>query len=427
MKKAICVVLALMLVVLATGLIACGPTVADNTEHFDDITKSLKLTKSYAGKSFLADGIGSATVDENGYTDGDTTRFKLTQGNVVIVRYYCIDTPESTGKIEKWGKAASLFVKQQLSQATEIVLEATATPAVHDSYGTRYLGYVWYKTADYAEFKNLNLELIENGYTESKAINTSSYPYFQYMDKAEKFARSIKLRNWSDLADPLYSTEPVEMTIKDFWENTDVYYTAETDSGAKVEFVACLTSIYISESQTHTYTATQYDPETGKTYTLSVYCAYTSSPSSRMEVGHLYRIVGNVQNYYGKFQISGIAYDEIFGANNPAYTTEKQYDYYLTFDSNLTYNFRYARTLYTDATVVSTSLDGSTLTIVATATQRTSNGTKGEAITFTFKVNATASQASALTVGRRFSVAGFQLVKDSHEINVVNYSDIKLR
>lgn len=429
MKKILCVVLALVVVVSAVCLTACNNKyVADNTEHYDDITKSLKLTKSYAGKSFLKDGIGSAEVDENGYTDGDTTRFKLVQGDVVIIRYYCINTPESTGKIEKWGKAASAFVKGQLSKATEIVLEATATPAEHDSYGTRYLGYVWYKTAEDTDFKNLNLELIENGYTENKAINTSAYPYYTYMKQAEEFARSIQLRNWSSLDDPLYSTDPVAMTIKDFWENTDVYYTAETDSGAKVEFVACLTSLTISSTQTHTYTATQYDPETGETYTLSVYCAYSGSASSRMEIGHLYHIVGNVQNYYGKFQISGILYDPIYGPSNPdSYTVEKQLNYYLSFNSDLDYTFRYATTLYTDATVVSVAQEGSLLTVTATATQRTSSGTKGEAITFTFKVPAPTSGQHNFSVGRKFSVAGYQLVKDSHEINVVNYSDVKFK
>lgn len=427
MKKAICVVLSVVLVVLALAMVSCEKPIADNTEHFDDITKSLKLTKNYAGKSFLTDGIGSATLDTNGLTDGDTTRFKLAQGDVVIVRYYCINTPESTGKIEKWGKAASLFVKQQLSNATEIVLEATATPAEHDSYGTRYLGYVWYKNAGDADLKNLNLELIENGYSENKAINTSDYPYYEYMNKAETFARSIKLRLFSDLADPLFSTDPVKMTIKDFWANTALYYTADTDSGAKVEFVACLTSLTISNTQTHTYTATQYDPETGETYSISVYCAYSGSPSSRMEIGHLYRIVGNVQNYYGNFQVSGISYDPIFGANNPSYTTEKQYEYYLTFNSDLAYNFRYARTLYSDVTVVSASVEGSVATVVGTALQRSDDGTVGEAITFTFKVKVPAGGALAFTQGRKFSVAGFQLVKDSHEITVANYSDIKFK
>lgn len=423
MKKLSCLVLALTFCLLSLGLAACGETeVADNTEYYDDITNTLKLTKSYDGKSFLTDGIGAATLDS--LTDGDTTRFTLVQGDTVTVRYYCIDTPESTGSVEKWGKAASLFVKEKLSAATEIVLEATSTPASHDSYGTRYLGYVWYKTAD-SDFKNLNVELIENGFTESHAINTSAYPYYEYMNKAENFARSIELRIFSKLADPLYSTEPIEMTIKDFWDNTEKYYTEETDSGAKVEFVACLTSLYVSSTQTHTYTAMQYDAETGKTYTISVYCAYASSAASRMEIGHLYRIVGNVQNYYGSFQISGILYDPIFGSSNSAYTTEVQLDYYLTFDSDLTYNSRYVSTLYTDVTVVSSKVEGTTLTIVGTAYKRTSGGTSDESVTFTFTVPVSEGYNNTYTEGTTFSTAGFQFEKDSHQITLTGISDLK--
>ncbi len=427
MKKTLCVVLAVMMVLLALGVVACNNYVADNTEHYDSITKTAKLTKSYEGKSFLADGIGSATLDNNGLVDGDTTRFKLAQGDIITIRYYSIDTPESTGNVEKWGKAASLFVKQQLSNAVEIVLEATATPAEHDSYGVRYLGYVWYRGNGETELKNLNLELVENGYSENKSINTSKYPYYSYFAEAESFARSIKLRLFSDLDDPLYTTDPVEMTVKDFWENTDLYYSSDTDSGAKVQFTACLTSLTISSSQTHTYVATQYDPETGKTYTINVYCAYSSSTASRMEIGHLYRIVGNVQNYYGSFQISGILYDTFYGSKNPAYTTELQYNYYLTFNSELTYNFRYVSTLYTDVTVVSATVEGSNLVIVGTAEQRTTSGTKGEAVQFTFTVPAPANGAQSFTVGRKFSVGGFQLVNDSHEITIPNYSDITLK
>ncbi len=426
MKKSLCVVLLIVLVISAFGLVACQKPAADNTEHFDAITKSLKLTKSYEGKSFLTDGIGSATIDKNGLTDGDTTRFKLAQGDIVIVRYFCVNTPESTGKIEKWGKAASLFVKQQIGNATEIVLEATKTPAEHDSYGTRYLGYVWYKNQGDTDFKNLNLELIENGYSENKALNTSYYAYYEYMNKAENFARSIKLRLFSDLPDPLYSTDPIEMTIKDFWENTAAYYTADTDSGAKVEFVAALTSLEISKTQTHTYVATQYDPETGETYNINVYCAYSGSPASRMEIGHLYHIVGNVQNYYGSFQISGVSYDPIFGENNPSYTTEMQYNYYLTFNSQINFNFRYAQTLYSDVTVVSVNKDGEKLVIVGKAQQMSEEGATGEEITFTFKVPAPKGNAD-IAVGAKFSTCGFQLVTNSHEIEIAKYSDIQFK
>ena len=131
MKKIFSIIIVLSLCALACLSLAACNKIADNTKFYDSITKTLKLTKSYEGKSFLNDGIGKATVDA--YTDGDTTRFKLEQGTVVIVRYYQIDTPESTGSVDKWGRAASNFTKNALSNATEIVLEATASVAQKDS------------------------------------------------------------------------------------------------------------------------------------------------------------------------------------------------------------------------------------------------------------------------------------------------------
>ena len=172
MKKSIKILSILLVAVICLAmLVACNNQTFDKSKYYDDVTKTLKLVKSFEGKSFLTEGIGKATLIS--HTDGDTSRFRLESGEEIAVRYYQIDTPESTGNVEKWGKAASLFVKDRLLSATEIVLEATKTKAEKDSYGTRYLGYVWYKTADYPEFKLLNLEVVENGFSANQG-NVSS-------------------------------------------------------------------------------------------------------------------------------------------------------------------------------------------------------------------------------------------------------------
>ncbi|MDE6442070.1 MAG: thermonuclease family protein, partial [Clostridia bacterium] len=365
MKKILPIIGALIIICCAAfGFSACGGTkVADNTEYYDSITKTLKLEKNYTGKNFFTDGIGEAKLSKN--VDGDTTTFKLVEGgNSVTIRYFCIDTPESTGGVEKWGKSASLFTKSKLDAATEIVLEASQTPAVTDSYGVRYLAYVWYKTADYGDFKCLNLEIVENGYSENKGNSTSQYIYNSHFKKAQDFARSIKLRLYSDLDDPLYNTDPVDITVKEFYEHTDLYYNEEADTGAKVRFNAYFTDLYVSDSGTFTFTAEQYDPDTNKVYSINVYAAYTSSSASRMRLGHLYQIVGSVQNYYGKFQISGIDYNEIYPKDYN--THELQYDYYLTFDSGIKYYSNFGDTLYSDLTVTDVKVEGTVMTISAT-------------------------------------------------------------
>ena len=394
----------------------------DNSKYYDTITKTLKLSKSYENKSFLDDGIGLATVDINGYTDGDTTRFKLASGEVVIIRYYEVDTPESTSSIEKWGKAASVFTKTRLQSATEIVLEATGPRAVHDSYGTRYLGYVWYKTAEYNEFKCLNLELVENGFSQDKGVNTSAYPYYSYFNQATKQAQKMQLRLFSKLDDPLYSTDPVTMTLKDFYSNTDQYYNTDTESGAKVKFYACLTSLYISDSGTYNFTATEIDPQTKETNTITIYAGYDSASASKMKLGHYYEIVGNVGKYGGKFQISNIVYDTIFALEG--YTVVKQKDYFLTFDSSINYRDQQNETYYSDVTVVSSQLEGNVLTIVGTASLKTRDGYKDDVKTYTFKVNVSEGYVNNFVEGSKFSTSGYQFVKDSGIVEILSISNL---
>lgn len=421
MKKIFSIIIVLSLCALACLSLAACNKIADNTKFYDSITKTLKLTKSYEGKSFLNDGIGKATVDA--YTDGDTTRFKLEQGTVVIVRYYQIDTPESTGSVDKWGRAASNFTKNALSNATEIVLEATASVAQKDSYGTRYLGYVWYKTADYNDFKCLNLEIVENGFSANKGNSTSDYPYNAYFAKAQTAAQSIKLRIYSDLDDPLYSTDPVQMTVKEFLDNTDLYYSADTNSGAKVRTTVCITGLRVSDSGTHTFSAVQYEPETGKTYPINIYAGYSSSPVSQLEIGHLYDVTGNVQKYNGSFQISGLSYNELLELKDA--TKIVQRDYYLKFDSSETYCGQYYSTLYGNVTVTEVSVNGSTLTIKGTAQQRKSSDSyKDDVKTFTFTATVPEGYTNSLQVGDAISVEGFQVVAASGNITILDYKSI---
>lgn len=426
MKK-ISLIVVLILVALSNFVfLGCNqePEVADNTQYYNAITSTLKLAKSYEGKSFLTDGIGKATLDA--HTDGDTTRFQLEQGDIISVRYYQIDTPESTGNVQKWGKAASLFTKTKLLAATEIVLEATAPRAEKDSYGTRYLGYVWYKTAEDSNFKCLNLELVENGFTANTGMATSKYPYNDYFSKANAFARNIKLRIYSDLDDPLYSTDPEDITLKEFFENEEAYYNVETDAGSFVRFTACLCDLRISSSGTHTYVAEYYDEE-GTRYTINVYAAYSSSTASKMEVGHLYRVVGSVQFYGGQYQISGIKYDVIFGANRIDHTAPIQKNYFLTFDSSAEYYTQHNKTLFTDVTVVSSSLEGTTLTIVGEAQLRTKDGVKDTVETYTFSVEVPEGYTNNFTEGTKFSVKGYQYVENSGEITVLNIANFQLK
>ena len=433
MKKLLCLLLAVCFA--SCLLVACKPTepeYADNTQYYDAITKTLKLTKSYTdSSSFLDDGIGKAEVDA--FTDGDTTRFKLIDGTVLSIRYYEIDTPESTGKVEKWGKAASNFTKKCLESATEIVLESsTGSAAVMDSYHSRWLGYVWYKPEG-GEFKNLNLELVENGFSANQGQHTNEYPYYEKFEEAEEFAKSIKLRIFSDLDDPLYSDAPVDTTIKELLDNPDQFYNIETESGSKVRIVAYLADLKIAKSDTHTFIAEQYDPETGAVYQFNVYTMYGTAEASKMKLGHLYTIIGDVQKYGGSYQLSGIAYSATLPIANG--TTVKQRNYFLTFDNTKEwfYGNQYSVTLYSDVTVTNVEYANGTLTFTGTAYQCVSaddDGVKSysdEAVTFTFTVKATQEQAAKIVKDTVISLQAYKLDASSDLITIRNFGSITIR
>ena len=73
-------------------------------------------------------GRASATVTVRTFVDGDTTHFNIShpsfEGGILKARYLGINTPESTGQIEPWGKKASNYTKETLSKATSIIVES---------------------------------------------------------------------------------------------------------------------------------------------------------------------------------------------------------------------------------------------------------------------------------------------------------------
>ncbi|MCH5159546.1 MAG: thermonuclease family protein [Clostridiales bacterium] len=408
MKKLIPVLVALLLV-LSCVLVACDTNkIADNTEHYDKITKSLKLKASYDGKSFSKDGIGEAKVAS--YTDGDTTNFV----NVGTVRYYGIDTPESTSGWEKWGKAASNFVQEQLSKATLIVLQSTTggKPKT-DSVGQRLLGYVWYKTDSDKNLKLLNLELVENGFSANKCDPTDEY--YKVFQKAAAFAKKIQLRLNSQLEDPLYSDEVKPLSIKDFLANPNAF----KDYIGFYSIEAYLTEVVISSSGTHTFIATQIGDD-GKAYTLNVYTGYNDDSGSKMKLGDLYVIIGVLKQHSGSWQLSGIEWDDVYSGEHKSKT--KQANYYLTFDDTTKYSENASKNCYGKVTVTSAEYDSvkGLITFTGTANKLTTKGATGTEATFTFTVSATS--ASAIEVGDVLKVAGFQYEKGSGNITVFSYS-----
>ena len=178
-----------------------------------DLTDAYLLNKDFENKSFISDGIGEVELVR--CVDGDTAIFA--EGNETFtVRFLGIDTPESTAKIQPWGKAASNFTCEKLTNATKIVLEAEPTESIRfDSYG-RYLSWVWYDS------RLLNLELVEQAY--STAQGGAATENGSNLFEANTRLQFSEKRVWGE-DDPNYdySLEGIQVTIEELVTNYEEY------------------------------------------------------------------------------------------------------------------------------------------------------------------------------------------------------------
>ncbi len=253
-------------------------------------------------------------VTVKSYIDGDTTHFNvpsdISADGTLKARYMGINTPESTGKIEEWGKKASNFTKEKLTGATSIIIESDNNQWNVDSTGGRHLVWIWYKGADSEDYRCLNLELVQNGL--SISCGTTADRYGEAMSKAFQQAKAQKLNVFSGEKDPdFYYGDAYELDLKFLRTNIELY------NNTKVAFEGVITynnhnSVYVEE----------YDPETDMYYGMSVYYGYaTGEILNILKVGNRVRVVGSVQYYEagGTWQVSDVSYRE-FKPEDPGNT-----------------------------------------------------------------------------------------------------------
>ena len=214
-----------------------------------------------------------------------------------------MNTPESTGKIEEWGKKASAFTKEKLKNATSIIVEAETSEWTADSTGSRYLGWVWYKTEGSDEYRNLNIEILQNGLAIANSSANNSYG--SVCTNAINQAKALKLNIYSGEKDPdFYYGEAQELTLKELRANIESY------NGVKVAFNGVIT-----RNNDQTVYVEAYDPETDMYYGMSVYYGFnlTGGGLDILMVGNEVRIVGTVQYYEtgGTWQVSGLSYNQM--------------------------------------------------------------------------------------------------------------------
>ena len=291
----------LLLLVVAFVSIA---VFADTPEGYVDYASQLTLVRS---SSTLKQEVTVRT-----FVDGDTTHFNvptsISENGVLKARYLAINTPESTGKIEEYGKKASAFTKEKLSNAVSIIIESDNDKWNLDSTGSRYLVWVWYKPSEDEPYRNLNLEILQNGL--AIASSTANNRYGSICMDALNQAKTLKLNVYSGEKDPdFYYGEAVELTLNELRLNIESY------NGIKVAFEGVITkddgsSIYVEE----------YDAETGMYNGISVYYGYNLPGFGlrAIAVGNRSRIVGTVQYYEAgqTYQVSGLSY-KLMEPDNP--------------------------------------------------------------------------------------------------------------
>ena len=239
------------------------------------------------------------------YIDGDTTHFEVDQSVInedhVKARYLCINTPESTGVIEPWGKKASNYTKTQLMKATSIIIESDTANWDLDSTGSRYLLWVWYKTAEDTEYRNLNLEILQQGLAYGSGV--SSCVYGDLALKALNQAKTLKLHVFSKKADPdFYYGGATELSLKELKANCEKY------EGKLVKFEAVVAkqvgpTIYVEE----------YDAENDMYFGMQIYAGYNYGRMEDFLLGNRVSIVGTLQYYEngGTFQVSNLQFDTL--------------------------------------------------------------------------------------------------------------------
>ncbi len=260
------------------------------------------------------------------FIDGDTTHFNpvknstLTGYNeedfaatngVIKARYLAVNTPESTGDVEKWGKTASNFTHEKLDGAT-IIVESDDNNWNMDS-NDRYTLWIWYVPAGEEvkaeNFRNLNVELLQNGY--GLAQNTATNRYgTNYAMPALTQAKEYKLKLYSDEKDDnFYEGEAYNVTLKKLRCHIDDYVNLKV----RVEGIVTTqvdNSVYIED----------YDEESGLYFGISIFYGFTPSPYllKALTIGNRVSVHGTVTYSEGfGYQINGVDNN----AFHPEYTT----------------------------------------------------------------------------------------------------------
>ena len=298
-------ILTILIVSLIVGLSTCrnnsdNPSGdGDQQPETVDYVSQLKLNMDSNTKK------ASVTVKQT--VDGDTVHFYINEpsfdGTFVKARFIAVDTPESTGEVEPYGKKASNFTKERVKNATSIIIESDDENWNVDSTGGRYVLWIWYRLDENSEYRNLNLEILQEGLARNSS--TSQNRYGETCLAALYQAQRLKLNLFSGQKDPdYYYGAALEITLKELRTNIEKY------NGKRVAFEGVVyrndgSNIYLEE----------YDPEDDVYYGIQIFGGYklTGTIVENIAQGNRVRIVTTITYYEtgGIYQGSDIKYRDM--------------------------------------------------------------------------------------------------------------------
>jgi len=295
-----------------SGLAGCNKTKAKV-----DYAAQLHLTLEYKDKDFFTQGVGEFNL----FTciDGDTAHFTpivtTTSSKTVKARFYGVDTPESTGRVQEWGKEASNFTKEHLKNAAAngtIVLAgvSSAYGAPSTDANGRYLSCIWInedeKNADISTLRNLNLMLIQEGFSEPGSLDKMP-EYADIFEKAYWQAKEFKLNMFSGKPSPLFNYGDYEDT---YIPDICMAVQAQLDdpevenpfNGAKVRVRGTVVGY-----ANNLLFLQKYDEVTEEYYSINIFCGMTKPSNKYLVPNTVLQLCGVAQDSeeFG-FQITGV-------------------------------------------------------------------------------------------------------------------------
>ena len=285
----------------------CTVTVGDPIDY----VSNLKLDMNSNTKK--------AEVTTELHVDGDTTHFNIdkkynyepaAETGVLKARYLGCDTPESTGKIEPWGKKASKFTKDIVTKAHKIMIESDDDKWNLDSTSARALVWVWYQMNEGDDYRCLNIELLQNGLAKPKNTGGTRYGDIGTAAISQAKAQKLYVHN-NEVKDPDYYYGKCQgTTLKDIRLHLSKYLNTYVSFDCTVAKVSDQT-VYVED----------YDEEDGINYGMQLFLGYTQFADVKAMTYPDYRIkvAGSLQYYEagGTYQISDPQWDTYHEEGSP--------------------------------------------------------------------------------------------------------------